>query len=79
LKLSESWDYKYVAITNASFHKDPTEDDVERATITCTEVPMMIMYPKKSLGNKKRKNFAVANFVGNTIKKVVETLEGSAE
>lgn len=79
LKLSESWDYKYVAITNASFYKDPKEDDVERATITCTEVPMMIMYPKKSLGNKKRKNFAVTNFVGNTIKKVVETLEGSAK
>lgn len=79
LKLSESWDYKYVAITNASFHKDPTEDDVERATITCTEVPMMIMYPKKSLGNKKRKNFAVTNFVEKTIKKAVETLEGSAE
>lgn len=79
LKLSESWDYKYVAITNVSFHKDPTEDDVERATITCTEVPMMIMYPKKSLGTKKKKNFAVTNFVGNTIKTVVETLEGSVE
>lgn len=79
LKLSDSWNYKSVAISNISYHKDPTEDDVERATITCTEVPMMIMYPKKSLGTKKRKNFAVANFAGNTIKKAVETLEGSAK
>ena len=43
LKLWNSWQFKDVVITNINITKEPTEDDVLEATISCTEVPVMTM------------------------------------
>lgn len=43
LKLWNGWKYKNVVITDIDISKEPTEDGVEEATITCTEVPVMKM------------------------------------
>lgn len=43
LKLWNGWKYKNVVITDIDITKEPTEDGVEEATITCTEVPVMKM------------------------------------
>lgn len=43
LKSWDSWQFKDVVITNINITKEPTEDDVLEATISCTEVPVMTM------------------------------------
>lgn len=43
LKSWDSWQFKDVVITNINITKEPTEDDVLEATISCTEVPVMVM------------------------------------
>lgn len=43
LKSWDSWQFKDVVITNININKEPTEDDVLEATISCTEVPVMVM------------------------------------
>lgn len=43
LKMWNGWKYKDVVITNVEVTKEPTEDGVEEATITCTEIPVMKM------------------------------------
>jgi hypothetical protein len=41
MKMWTGYDYKYVTITNLTYDKDPKEDDVFRATLTCQEMPVL--------------------------------------
>lgn len=46
MKMWDGWNFKYVAITNIDITKDSMEEGVEEATLTLTEVPIMLMKPK---------------------------------
>lgn len=41
MKLWNSWRSVYVAITNLDVHKEPTEDNIYRASMTVQEMPML--------------------------------------
>ena len=56
LKMWNGWKYKDVVITNVEITKEPTEDGVEEATITCTEMPIMKMRTYDALRLLHREN-----------------------
>lgn len=73
LKLWNDWKFKYVVISDLSFSKIPTEDNYETANVTFTEIPMAVMYPNKTLGNKIT-SLAYGSLEGKIIKKALDAV-----
>jgi len=48
MKMWTGYDYKYVLITGMTFEKQPTEDDVFRASLTLQEMPVLTIARSKS-------------------------------
>jgi hypothetical protein len=60
MKMWTGYDYKYVMITNMAYDKNPTEDNVFRAALTLTEMPVLaISRPKSPVSNAVKRNWAV--------------------
>jgi len=59
MKMWTGYDYKYVAISNLTYDKDPKEDDVFRATFTAQEMPVLnVTKPSPLKVNKINRNWA---------------------
>lgn len=65
LKLWNSWQYKNVVITNINISKEPTEDDVLEATISCTEVPVMVMRTYNAVRKLKKQYAGLETGIAN--------------
>ena len=77
LKLWNGWRYKNVVITNIDITKESTEHGVEEASITCTEVPIMITRDISSATKAGKSTFAlgkVTSAVGKGISKAGQML-----
>jgi hypothetical protein len=60
LKMWTGYDYKYVQITNMTFKKKGTEDDVFRATLTLQEKPVLaVSRPGNMTAHAIKRNWAV--------------------
>jgi len=60
MKRWTGFDYKYAMITGMVPDKQPTEDDVFRATITLQEMPVLEMFiPKEKRINKSKRNWSI--------------------
>lgn len=59
MKMWNSWDYKYVAISDIDITKEGTEDGVYEATLTLQEMPIVTMYAQES--NKVKTVFEQKN------------------
>lgn len=66
MKMWDGWNFKYVAITGFDISKEATEEGVEEATLTLTEVPIMLMKPKSEA--LKDKKIAVINKYDSVVK-----------
>lgn len=78
MKVWNSWDYKYLAITNCEITKEGTEDGVYEATLTVQEMPVITMYQKSKVNAKvkyTRKN-PLLEATGKTIIKTLDTAGG---
>jgi hypothetical protein len=47
MKMWSGYEYKYVMITNMTYHKQPLEDGVFRATVALQEMPVLTVAPPK--------------------------------
>lgn len=65
LKSWDSWQFKDVVITNINITKEPTEDDVLEATITCTEVPVMVMRTYNAVRKLKKQYVGLETGIAN--------------
>ena len=74
LKLWNSWKYKYVALTNFDISKEPTEDGVYEASITCQEMPIITVRGDAGLKIKSFTN-PILSATGNTIKAIINGKE----
>jgi hypothetical protein len=68
LKSWDSWQFKDVVITNNNITKEPTEDDVLEATISCTEVPVMVMRTYDAMKKHKKQYVGLESGVAAGIK-----------
>lgn len=55
MKMWNSWEYKFVAITDIDISKEGTEDGVYEATLTVQEMPIATMYNEKISRAQKNK------------------------
>lgn len=65
LKSWDSWQFKDVVITNINITKEPTEDDVLEATISCTEVPVMVMRTYDTMKKLKKQYVGLETGIAN--------------
>lgn len=59
MKVWNSWEYKYVTITDLDITKEGTEDGVYEATLTVQEMPVIYALRKKDISGFKYKNNAL--------------------
>jgi hypothetical protein len=74
LKNWDSWDYKYVVITDSSIVKSGENGDNYMVTLDLQEFPVMVLY-NAAQGNPTGSSVwytALQNTIGNAVKKVIE-------
>lgn len=76
LKSWNSWNYKYVAITDIDITKEGTDDGIYEASITVQEVPMITIKNNLS-GIKKFKNVSLQSLEGKAMVSALD-IAGSA-
>ena len=73
MKMWNSWEYKYVAITDMDITKEGTEDGVYEATLTVQEMPIVTMY-NEDITRKMKTKFVRKNPLLEANAEIVKTL-----
>jgi hypothetical protein len=68
MKMYDGWNFRYVVITDMQITKEPTEDGVEEAVLTLTEVPMMTLRSQSEAYNMKKYSASAISLATGTAK-----------